>query len=157
MLTVSVMVPAVTLTLIVVGIVSGRVGDDGFRVKLIDVPILPLDGVTVNALVPVTPGVVTVAVNVPDPVVVLVAVWPHSRVCVFGRTINAVGVGVGGSSPFGPSTPITCDVSTTRFWVSVTMSWLAPHPVCVARKLPPLVVTIEGKTVTKLGNGVFTV
>ena len=137
MVTASVMAPAVTLTLIVVGDVVGVCvagsGCDVFRVKLIDVPILPLDGVTENALVPVTPAVVTVAVNVPAPVVVLVAVWPHRRVWVFGRTIKVVGVVGGGASPSGPSTLATEGDSIARLSASVTMSVLVPQPLWVTR------------------------
>ena len=69
--TVSVMAPATMLTLMVVGDVSNGVG--AFRVKLIEFPIDPDVGVTVNAPGG-TPGVVTVAVKLPDPEVVLVPV-----------------------------------------------------------------------------------
>ena len=144
MVTVSVMAPAVTLTLILLvgGTVAGVTGGDvtvpEFRIKLIDVPILPLDGVTVNGgtVAPgaaVTPGDVTVAVNVPNPVVVLVPVWPHSSVCVFGRTVNVVGVGVGGASPAGPAVPTTDGDSITRLSASVTTRELVPQPLCVTR------------------------
>ena len=70
-MTVCVMVPATTLTLMVVGDVSSGFG--AFRVKLIEFPIVPDVGVTVNAPGG-TPGVVTVAVKLPDPDVVLVPV-----------------------------------------------------------------------------------
>ena len=69
--TVLVIVPATMLTLIVVGDVKSGVG--AFRVKLIEFPIVPDVGVTVNAPGG-TPGVVTVAVKLPDPEVVLVPV-----------------------------------------------------------------------------------
>ena len=69
--TVCVIVPATILTLIEVGDV--KVGVGAFRVKLIELPIGPDVGVTVNAPTG-TPGVVTVAVKVPDPEVVLVPV-----------------------------------------------------------------------------------
>lgn len=156
----TVMLPATTLTVMLVGDVVGFCGAGGaaevFRVKLIEVPTAPDDGVTVKAPLP-TPGEVTVVVNVPEPDVVLVPVSPHSKVCVVGDTVKGVvGVGGGGASPAGPATPITCDVSITRFWASVTMSWLVPQPFCVTRKLPPLVVTIDGKTLKNCGNGATT-
>ena len=71
------MLPATTLTVMLVGDVvgvcaAGR-GGEVFRVKLIEVPTAPLDGVTVKAPLP-TPGVVTVVVKVPEPDVVLVPV-----------------------------------------------------------------------------------
>ena len=124
--------------------------------KLIVPGIAPAAGVTVNEPGG-TPAVDTVVVNVPEPDTETVPVWPHPTVSAVGDTTIVFATTGGGASPAGPATPTTRAVSTTRFCVSVTMSWLAPHPVWVARKLPPLVVTIEGKTVTKLGNGVFTV
>ena len=132
---VSVILPAVIFTLMVDGtVVGGVVGGVGFsRLKLILLPIVLFGEETVNEPVPVTPGVVTVAVNVPDPVVVLVAVWPHRRVWVFGRTIKVVGVVGGGASPAGPATPTTDGDSITRLSASVTMSELVPQPLWVTR------------------------
>ena len=67
------MVPATTFTVMLVGDVSGVATVPTLRVKLIEVPTGPDDGVTVKAPLP-TPGVVTVVVNVPVPDVVLVPV-----------------------------------------------------------------------------------
>ena len=66
----TVVAPATILTVMVVG---EAVATPLFRVKLIVLPIVPDVGVTVNAPGG-TPAVVTVAVNVPEPEVVLVPV-----------------------------------------------------------------------------------
>ena len=143
------MAPATTLTVIVVG---DAVTTPLFRVKLMVLPIVPDVGVTVKAPGG-TPAVVTVAVKVPEPEVVLVPVCPHSKACDVGVTVKEDATGGGSASPAGPSAPITCEVSTTRFCASVTISWLLPQPFCVARKLPPLVVTTDGETVRNCVSG----
>lgn len=66
-------VPAVMFTEIVAG-TGAKIGTIGrLREKPIEVPIAPADGMMENAP-DGTPGVMTVAVNVPKPVVVLVPI-----------------------------------------------------------------------------------
>ena len=123
--TVAVNVPETILTAMLVG---DKAATPLFRVKLMVPGRAPLAGVTVNDPGG-TPAVVIVDVYVPEPASALVPVWPHSRVCVVGVAVNAVGGTVGGSaSPAGPRTPITKGVSITRFCASVTMSAAEPQP-----------------------------
>lgn len=152
MVTGTIMLPLTTLTVMGLGDPLPML----FRVKLMVPGIVPDVGVTVNEPGG-TPGVVTVAVKLPEPATLLVPVWPQVRVWVDGDTVNAAGVAAGRASPAGPATLITDDDSIARFSESVTITWLDPQPLCVTRKLPPLTVTTEGDTDKYWGNGDTTV
>ena len=140
-----------------VGDVMGAAGGtEVFRVKLMVPGMGPVVGVTVKAPGG-TPAVDTVAVKVPEPDTDAVPVWPHPTVSVNGETAIVGATGAGGASPAGLSAPTTSDDSTTRLSRSVTMSALDPQPLCATRKLPPLVVTMDGVTDKNCGNGDTTV